>query len=619
MPLLLGTALVLTSALALAQDAPESLLPPGFERPARPARPSPAQPGNPAPEAGDSPATVSQPVVQALPSASGGGNRPAATAGAAASSGPVRNAPSLRELETMSPEALDQLLGLRPKFDIPPAARRSLKQVGVLAFDEGGMAAGSIASQDAALVRSMLSGNQGRLVSRWGHILLRRALVSRLSAPVQMNAADFVALRASLLVRMGEGEAARALVQDVDAANFTPDLTKAALDAYVATADITGICPAVAIQGGARKEADWQIVRAICASFSGSGSSGMALLDKASRDKVWPAIDVLLAQKYAGAAGKARRSVTIEWNGVSDMNPWRYALSIATGVQPPATLTRGLGWRYDAITTTAPGVALPVRAGAADRAAAAGVLSSAAMVDLYGQIYAQPDIAGAVQARAGKVREAYVGEGDTARLAAIHALWDDTSNPEQRFGRQVLTAYAAARLPVGVAKGDEAADLIAAMLAVGLDANALRWAANVDTGSQGWALLSLAAPARSTPVTKSALQSFQSDDDSEDSRKSAFLLAGLAGLGRVDAETTRDMAEQLGIDLASATRWTTAIDRAADANNAAMVAMLAGLGMQGDSWARMTPRYLYHIVAALNRVGLSAEARMIAAEAVARG
>jgi len=33
----------------------------------------------------------------------------------------------------------------------------------------------------------------------------------------------------------------------------------------------------------------------------------------------------------------------------------------------------------------------------------------------------------------------------------------------------------------------------------------------------------------------------------------------------------------------------------------------------------MTPRYLYHIVGALNRVGLEGEARMIAAEAVARG
>ena len=41
--------------------------------------------------------------------------------------------------------------------------------------------------------------------------------------------------------------------------------------------------------------------------------------------------------------------------------------------------------------------------------------------------------------------------------------------------------------------------------------------------------------------------------------------------------------------------------------------------MQGDGWDKMTPLYLYHIVSALNRVGLGAEARMIAAEAVARG
>jgi len=41
--------------------------------------------------------------------------------------------------------------------------------------------------------------------------------------------------------------------------------------------------------------------------------------------------------------------------------------------------------------------------------------------------------------------------------------------------------------------------------------------------------------------------------------------------------------------------------------------------MQGSSWDQMTPRHLYHIVRSLDRVGLSAEARMIAAEAVARG
>jgi hypothetical protein len=73
------------------------------------------------------------------------------------------------------------------------------------------------------------------------------------------------------------------------------------------------------------------------------------------------------------------------------------------------------------------------------------------------------------------------------------------------------------------------------------------------------------------------------------------------------------------IDLARQTRWTRLIDRAAEVGNPTVVALLAGVGMQGDSWAKMTPLYLYHIVSALSRVGLDAEARMIAAEAVARG
>jgi hypothetical protein len=156
------------------------------------------------------------------------------------------------------------------------------------------------------------------------------------------------------------------------------------------------------------------------------------------------------------------------------------------------------------------------------------------------------------------------------------------------------------------------------MLAAGLDRNAMRWASVTDTGSQGWALLSLAAPSRG-PVTASQLESFYGNDGSEDYRKSKFLLASLAGLGRIDATEAANLGRDWGMPLDQPTRWTRAIDGAAEVDNAALVVLLAGLGMQGDGWDKMTPRYLYHIVSALNRVGLGAEARMIAAEAVARG
>lgn len=608
--LLGGAALALSSAWAIAQDAPESLLPPGFDKPA--AKPNKANPPAAQPvtvtRGSGAPQAVASPVVQPLP---GTASAPAAAPG-------VR-LPSLKELEGMTPDQIDELLGLKPKFDIPPAARRSLQQVGIVSLAEGGFAHGSLAGQNASLVRATLDGNKGNLVSRWGHILVRRALASRLDAPAGINPADFAAMRASLLVRMGEGEAARALVQDVDAGNYTPALTQAALDAYAFTADITGICPVIAIQGGIRKDADWQVLRAICGAFQGSGTSAMAQLDRMQGGGVWPKIDMLLAQKYAGSAGNARRAVKIEWDGVNDMSPWRYALTIAVGLEPPQSLMRDAGPRYVYAAATAPMLGLTSRAAGADGAAGAGILSSAAMVDLYGQIYAQNDITGDWQTRAETLRAAYVAQTPAERLAAMRKLWDEATDPQQRYSRQVLTAYAAARLPVSSEFAKDAPDIIASMLAAGLDRNALRWAGQAESGSLAWALLALAAPVRANQVDSGELDSFYSGDRSSGYRKTRFLLAGLAGLGRADGGTVRNLAGKLKVDFGRQTRWTRMIDAAAAVNNQALVALLAGVGMQGNGWDKMTSVHLFHIVAALQRVGLGAEARMIAAEAVARG
>ena len=332
-----------------------------------------------------------------------------------------------------------------------------------------------------------------------------------------------------------------------------------------------------------------------------------------------PHFDMLLAQKYAGAAGKARRAVTIAWDNVSDMTPWRYALAIATGLNPPAEPVQSAGGNYDLTAALAPMLGLGVRADAAERAGGAGLLSSAAMVDLYSQIYSDDGVKGGAADRASLLHDAYLGDTPAARMTAMQQLWDGASGPLQRYSRQALTAYAAARLVPASDQASNAGDLIASMLTAGLDANALRWSGQVDVGSQGWALLALAVPGVRAPVDSGALNSFKSHDSSDGSRKSAFLLAGLAGLGRVDGGVRRDFAGKLAIDLDGQTRWTRAIDQAAMVGNPTLVALLAGLGMQGAGWDKMTPRYLYHIVGALNRVGLEGEARMIAAEAVARG
>jgi hypothetical protein len=182
----------------------------------------------------------------------------------------------------------------------------------------------------------------------------------------------------------------------------------------------------------------------------------------------------------------------------------------------------------------------------------------------------------------------------------------------------VLTAYTAARIAPDPALADDAKGLIASMLTAGLDQNAVRWASAVPVGSEAWALIALAAPVLPTTVTGDALGRFQSDDSSAKGLRSGFLLAGLMGLGRVDTTTARGLADELKLDLTRETRWTRAIDAAAESKNSVLVALLAGFGMQGSGWDKMTPLHVYHIVAALRRVGLEGEARMIAAEAVAR-
>lgn len=631
--LLAGSAFALSSAWLLAQDAPESLLPPGFDNPAPAPAPSPppavSAPNVPSTSSGSS--TGGQPrVIQVVPSGSSQSSSsssnssatPTASGGAASavSADPdvLARLPSLEELEQMTPEEFEEVLGLKPKFDIPPAARRSLKQVGIINMNEGGFAPASLASQNGRLVRSALAGNRGVLVSRWGHILLRRALSSRLDTPSGISPANFAALRAALLLRMGEAEAARAIVQDLDTGNYTPAIVDTAFDAYVATADFTGICATMITQGGLRKDPQWETARSICSAFRGDSNGAFVRLDRAIRNEEMPKIDLLLAQKYAGAAGRARRAVTIEWDGVTDMTPWRFGLTNAVGLEPPEKLMNAANRRYANISAIAPMVGLERRAQAADHAAGAGVLSSTAMVDLYSQIYSAQDISGDWADRAAQLREAYTSSTSATRLLAMQQLWNSTDSQTARYSRQVLTAYAAARLPVNPEMSQAAPDLIASMLAAGLDRNALRWAQVAGTGSQAWGLLVLAAPNRTKPVGGNALEDYFGDDQSVERRKSAFLLAGLAGLGRVSADTKASLSKDLGIDLDRPSRWTRVINREAERNNQAMVAILAGLGMQGTGWDKMTPRYLYTIVSALRKVGLEPEARMIAAEALAR-
>ncbi|MEO1921023.1 hypothetical protein T8S45_04870 [Blastomonas marina] len=569
--LALGGALVLSSAIAVAAMQEET--------PAAPA---------PSPEA-----TVSEPVVQDI-------GRDAAPAVSL-----PRNLPSLEELERMSDDEFEELFDLKPKADIPAAARRSLRAVGLLAEGEGGLEAAALGPQPAALVEAALRGNRGRLVSRWGHIVLRRALASRLAAPEGMDPVDFAAMRTALLVRMGEGQVARGLAQQVDNIAYDTAMTAAAFDAFVATGDVVGACPMLEIVSPYDAEDPRiKVTRDICGAYSGRSAAALRQLERKRQQGVLSRTEMLLAQRYAGAGGSTRRAVNIEWDGTDELTPFAYSLAVATGLDVPDSLRAGAGRYYAMVDATSPALALDDRASSSWFAAANGVLSSQAMVDLLSIAYGTGDTGTVLADRAEVLRRAYVAADPEERMSALRTLWSADVNAP--YGTRVATAYAAARMPVDEAFADDGDELVAAMLAAGLDRNALRWTGVVENGSKAWAMLALVNPQRD------AVSVGEVGDSDHATR---LFVAGLAGLGRASDGVARDY----DIDLARQTRWTRAISGAADSGSAPLVALLAGLGMQGDSWAKMTPLHLYHIVRALDRVGLSAEARMIAAEAVARG
>lgn len=607
--------------------AQESLLPPGFDDKPAPKPRATREATAPRAAASAAPRATASPAPRATASAAPRpAPPPAPTIGTAAvlpeddSVTAPGAGPATDPLDDIDPALIDQLVqSAQPRYDIPPDAQRSRSRIGILAQADGGLPAASTHYLSGDYVAALLGKMQGPLVSRWGHILLRRVLVSRLDTPVGMDGADWVALRAQLLLRMGEADAARALVQEVDSGFYTRSLEDAAMASYLATADPVGLCPITALTAAGRPGWDWDLARSICLAFNGAeGSPALAQLDRMMRRGSAPKIDILLAQKFAGSANTTHRAVTIEWNDVDSLNPWRTGLAFATGIEPPEALRRKDWPAYAMLAIRAPMVPLGSRAAAADIAGGQGVLSSAAMVDLYAQIAALQEPDATWGPLAAQLRSAYVAPEAADRLAAIKALWGDASDPARLWSRQVLTAYAAARLDPSADLSGDAVALLGSMLAAGLDRNAARWAGVVTPGSQAWAIVNLAAPAKLAPIGGDVLGTFQSGDGSDGALRSQLLLAGLAGLGRIDPQVTRDFADKLHVDLARQTRWSAAIDAAAQSDNPALVAMLAAYGMQGQGWQRMTAVTLYHVCGALRQVGLEAEARMIAAEALAR-
>lgn len=580
----------LAAAAALAQ---ESLLPPGFgsqpgptNRPQQTAQPAPAQPAPGAPAPGTAPA-----------------------------------APAL----TLDPEIFAEAAAEEPAKpdEMPDSARRSIAEAGPFA----GMGKRAWGETDGRFLSAMMRRLDAPLASRWASITLRRALLTRVATPKNVSAPDWVAERAWLLLRMGEADGARMLVQGVDVDRFNAKLYAVAGQSALATADAAGLCP-LADGGSIRsREPIWPMARAICAALSGDTAIADVLMDQARRRTRDPqGIDVQLAERMMGVNGAGRRSISIEWTGVNQLTAWRFGMASALGLTIPSDLMGTVGPQVTAWSARAPMVPAAERIDAAMTAARLGVFSNSALVDLYSQAADDSGDFGS-DTPAGRLRACYVGDGDPARVAAMRGFWSADGQGEgkrvDRYAGLILTARAAARIAPDEAHASDVADLIASMMAAGLDRKAAAWspvvsAMSPEKGDAAWAILAVGAPRVSVDLSADRLSGIADRWAETNPQKLRLLLGALAALDRLGTQDQMQLLVDYKVGFDNRSNWARILLQAADRGEPATVALMVAAGLQRTGWAGVSPAMFATMIRALNEVGMDGEARMIAAEAMSR-
>lgn len=605
----IALALGMTSVVALTvpvfgEKKPQSLLPPGFDAPAQPAPkadvPPVASPASPA----------SAPVMD--------GGAPSAPLDAAGDSHPASRT------NIPASETTDAAAATTPApspYDLPAHERLSLKQIGVIDDHSGGVAADAFgATLNGRTLEHIMRYTKAPIASRWVSIVLRRVLLSNVNTPQRTAGADWAAERAWLLLRMGEADAARMLIQRVDSDNYSPKLYAVAMQSALANADLASLCPIVANARRVSDDPAWDYSLAICASLSNEAHAASSLLKRANASSGVPGIDQQLAERVIGAGKNSQHSVTIEWDNVSQLNAWRFGAATAVGLPIPATLYESARPNVRAWAARAPLLKPSDRVDAADWAAAFGVYSNAALVDFYSSFYDDPAATNSESSPQGLLRNAYSAESMGGRIAAMKALWTGAAADDvHRYARLILTARAAAHLPVDQAYAANIDQLAASMMTAGLDVQAARWGKIVgnngdDASRRAWGLLAVGAPNAAVALNMGAINNYGTTGE----LRQKFLIASLIGLGRVDMKNGVRLAADHNISLNWSTKWTRAIDQAAQRGEKGTVSILAAAGMQNLSWQNIPAEHLYHIVRAFKAVGLEPEARMVAAEALTR-
>jgi hypothetical protein len=500
---------------------------------------------------------------------------------------------------------------VKPMNDLPAAGRLSLAKIGLITPAQKGFAPNVFAKTQGAALEKLMRNTKAPIASRWMSILLRRLLVSEVNTPVGLSGADWTAERAWLLLRMGEAKMAAQLLKRVDTDNYTPKLKEVAMQSALANGDVAAMCPLASQFPRRNATRAWLYSKAICNSLTKQSSSGGILSLKNGKE---PDLDKKLAIRLAGAGAGAHQVIDVDMSGAQKLTAWRFGAAAALGLPIPANLYDTAQLNVRGWAALSPMIKPADKMQVMEQAAGLGIISSTGLVEYYASFYDDPQTSNASNSTQALLNTAYVNSDFSSRYAALGTIWDSSANDElQKYARIILTARACYVLPIDKAYMGRVDKVVASLLSVGLDTQAAKWLvltqnATDSVSEKAWGLLAVGAPSN-VPLAQDRLNGLAPDSVSHQ-----FLIAGLAGLDRLDYQRAKSFA----IGVSAQTPWTNAIDLAAAHHETGLVLLLAAAGLQDHDWHDVPPAHLFHIVRALRAVGLEPEARMVAAEALMR-
>ena len=522
--------------------------------------------------------------------------------------------------------------GAEAGVQIESLAALDPSSVGVLNEEQGGLGLDMWVGTRRGLVERLLPRLPATTQSPAMQSLMRRLLLSTAWVPEgEATVPSLLGLRVERLIAAGALEAVGALLRVVPAHLDDKALARADVASRLLAGDNSGAC--VRTQGAVRRDDDpyWLKALSFCKALDGehaAASLGVALLREQGVDD--DAFYILIDALAGDAAAKLDSLIAPTALHLAMLRASRRAI--------PADAIEGTNPAFLGVIATSPNAELDVRLLAAERAEAAGTLSTRALGRIYASIaFAPEELASAVTTAAadrgprGRALLYQVIEIETvpaAKAELLRTAW--------RLAREDGRFQAAARLERGAVLSLEpsfelagiATDAGRALLAVGELAAAQSWfdVAPKEAAPALWPLMIIADPGGAVPFSPDMLADWIENREEPPAlarqQSLALMLSLLDGLGHAPEPRQWEVLLDGPLTVSSfapSPAISLGLEAAAAAGRVGETVLLALLALGEPGPGGADPMSLRAVLKALSLVGHEADARSLALEAALAG